>query len=184
MAFRAGGRLSRDQFYGQLALERLGRPVAAAARSRRPTDRGRAHRLQAAPIWSAAVRYLGAAPAGTATRRLSSARSRPRSTTIADRALAGEFGRQIGRLDLGVWAAREARCRRRQLLRATPASRLSLPAGFSSNWALAPRHQPPGKLVRSRRGQPCRRARHDAADARHGARARPADRACPTIRGG
>ena len=34
-----------------------------------------------------------------------------------------------------------------------------------------PRHHPPGKLVRPRRGQPCRRARDDAADARNGARA-------------
>ena len=74
---------------------------------------------------------------------------------------------QIGRLDLGVWAAREARNQRRELLcprrlpRSADPGRLSQPLGGRA------RHHPPGKLVRSRRDQLRQCARHDAAHARH-----------------
>ncbi len=95
-----------DQFYGQLALERLGRPLPPPP---------------AAPVVTAADRESFAArPLAQATRYLGMIGQRGDQTlfvralagtltTDQERAVATEFGRMVGRLDMGVWAAREAR---------------------------------------------------------------------------
>ena len=83
---------SPDQFYGQLALERLGR-TAAAARDRAAARRGRARRLRAGAR-SPRRRAISAWSGGAATRRLfvralaESAGERPRA-----RRRPAEFGR-------------------------------------------------------------------------------------------
>ena len=142
---------------------------SAAPRTRRPP------RPRSAPAERAefarrdlaeAIRYLGL----TGQRSDQTAFVRALAEQLRDdreRALAGDFGRQVGRLDLGVWAAREARSTGDDLLR-----RRRLPdrldaAGLCPPLGVRARHHPPGKLVRAHRGQPCRRARADAADAGH-----------------
>lgn len=97
-----------DQFYGQLGLERLGRlvpsPTTIAAIAPSAAERAAfANR----PIVQA-TRLLGQ----TGQREDQSLFVRALSeqlTTEADRALAGEFAREIARPDLGVWVARNAR---------------------------------------------------------------------------
>ncbi len=97
---------SPDQFYGQLALERLGRSPAPPPPSPVPDPAERAA-FARRPLVEAA-RYLGTTGQRSDQtlfiRAIAEALENDR-----ERALAGEFGRQIGRLDLGVWAAREAR---------------------------------------------------------------------------
>ena len=156
---------SPDQFYGQLALERLGRtafppatppiidPAERAAFARRPL--------------AEAVRYLGmtgqradqtqfvralAEIADQRARAPARRRFRPPGRPARSRRLGGARGAQPGP-DL---------LRPRRFPRSADAAGLCAPLGVRA------RHHPPGKLVRAHRGQPCRRARADAADARHG----------------
>jgi soluble lytic murein transglycosylase len=94
-------------FYGQLALERLGRPVPApAATSAYPTPFQR-QAFQSRRLVRA-LQALNAGDyrqeAGLFVRALSESLH-----TDADRQLAMEFGNQIGRQDLAVWTARSAR---------------------------------------------------------------------------
>jgi len=96
-----------ELFYGQLALERLGRPVPAPAPSlAQPTDAERLAFEQRSLV--AATRYLGQtgnwADQSTFVRTLSEA-----VDNVRDRQLAIDFSRTIGRPDLAVWVARSAR---------------------------------------------------------------------------
>jgi soluble lytic murein transglycosylase len=97
---------SPDQFYGLLAMEQLGRVPTPPAPAQPSTAEERAA-FARQPLVEA-TRYLGAtgsrADQTLFIRALASSLDNDR-----DRALAGEFGRSIGRLDMGVWAAREAR---------------------------------------------------------------------------
>ncbi|MFL6740647.1 MAG: lytic transglycosylase domain-containing protein [Sphingomicrobium sp.] len=98
-----------ELFYGQLALERLGRSVtppsaSVAAYAASPAQRSAfsANRLVQA------VRIIQ--QAGTATERSQFARALGESlTNDSDRGLAVEFGQQLGRQDIPVWVARSAR---------------------------------------------------------------------------
>ena len=178
-------------------------PTSFTASSRSSGSAGRRRRPPASPPADPAdARRLRPAPAGRgdplsrhgraarATRPCSSARWPSSSRTTASGRSPAEFGRQIGRLDLGVWAAREARNRGREFLRPRRLPRSPDPARLPQPLGGRPRHHPPGKLVRADRGQPGRRARHDAADARHRAdearrrrrplQPRPADRGSRT----
>jgi len=95
-----------DQFYGQLALERLGRRPAPPPPAP-PITAAERNAFAARPLAQAA-RYLGM----TGQRNDQTAFVRALAgtlTTDQERAVASEFGRTIGRLDMGVWAAREAR---------------------------------------------------------------------------
>lgn len=96
-----------DQFYGQLALERLGQPVTAprAAAEVQLTDADRADFnrqsvVQAAKLlgqqgsWSDQSKFVRAIAAAAQTER--------------NHALAGELARSIGRPDLGIMAGRRA----------------------------------------------------------------------------
>ena len=98
-----------ELFYGQLALERLGRSVSppsaspyAASAAQRTAFSG--NRLVQA------VRMLQ--QAGNSDERTKFVRALSESlTNDADRGLAVELGQQIGRQDLAVWVARSARVR-------------------------------------------------------------------------
>jgi len=125
---------SPDQFYGQLALERLGRAAAPPA---------------AAPEFSAAERAdFARRPLAEAIRHLGLTGQRNDQTAFVralaeqlrgdrERALAGDFGRQVGRLDLGVWAAREARSVGETFYGRAAFPTVSMPPAYARHWAFA-----------------------------------------------
>ncbi|HMG47551.1 MAG TPA: lytic transglycosylase domain-containing protein [Allosphingosinicella sp.] len=125
---------SPDQFYGQLALERLGRsapppPVPPAAD---PAERAAFAQRSLAE----AVRYLGT----TGRRGDQTLFVRALAVQLAsdrERAVAGEFGRAIGRLDLGVWAAREARTGGGSFYARPAFPEVPIPPAYARNWAFA-----------------------------------------------
>ena len=95
-----------ELFYGQLALERLGRavPVPGTAPAVSPLQRSAFQRNRLAQ----ATRLLG--QQGRRDEQTLFVRAMGESlTNDADRVLASEFGQQIGRQDLAVWTARAAR---------------------------------------------------------------------------
>ncbi|MEO8141499.1 MAG: lytic transglycosylase domain-containing protein [Sphingomicrobium sp.] len=95
-----------ELFYGQLALERIGRavPVPGAAPAPSPAQRAAFQRNRIAQ----ATRLLG--QQGRRDEQTLFVRALGESlTNDADRVLASEYGQQIGRLDLAVWTARAAR---------------------------------------------------------------------------
>ncbi len=145
---------SPDQFYGQLAMERLGqrsapaRHGAAARRGGRapPSPDGRWPRRRAISVWS------GGAP----TSPCSCGRS-PRAWRMsASGSLAAEFGRAIGRPDLGVWVPARGAQQRREFLRPRRLSGGADPGRLPPALGGGARHHPPGKLVRPAR--PCLRS--------------------------
>jgi len=100
--------LNPDQFYGQLALERLGRsvpapgyPTAVAATDPTRTSFAQNRLVQA----TRAITYYG-----DAMEQMQFIRALSESLkTPAERSLALEMARQLGRQDLAVWVARSAR---------------------------------------------------------------------------
>ena len=98
-----------ELFYGQLALERLGRSISAPGAS--------VAGYTATPAQRAAFNNNRLVQAVRAMQQQSNAQERTlfiralaeSLDTDTDRALAVEFGRQIGRQDIGVWVARSAR---------------------------------------------------------------------------
>jgi soluble lytic murein transglycosylase len=125
---------SPDQFYGQLALERLGRIPAppAPALPANPTERA----AFAARQLAAAARYLG--QVGDRTNQTLFIRALAKSLqTDRERAIAAEFGRTIGRNDLGVWAAREARNDGATFYSRAAFPEIQIPASYRSHWAFA-----------------------------------------------
>jgi soluble lytic murein transglycosylase len=96
-----------ELFYGQLALERLGRSVPAPASApQAPNDTQRAV-FSGNPLVRA-TRLLGSQ--GYRAEQALFVRALAESlNNDTDRALAAEFGQQIGRQDLLVWLARAAR---------------------------------------------------------------------------
>ncbi|HEX2803088.1 MAG TPA: lytic transglycosylase domain-containing protein, partial [Sphingomicrobium sp.] len=97
-----------ELFYGQLALERLGRSVPAPgyAHAVAPTDPTRAAFAQKTLVQATrAMMYRG-----SANERMQFVRALSESVkTPAERALAIELSRQLGRQDLAVWVARSSR---------------------------------------------------------------------------
>jgi soluble lytic murein transglycosylase len=95
-----------DQFYGQLAADRLGQSIRVPAPDA-PVSAAERQAFEGRSL-VAAVRYLGATGSYTQQslfiRALADAVATP-----GEQFLAGELGRQIGRRDLGVWTARAAR---------------------------------------------------------------------------
>ena len=98
-----------ELFYGQLALERLGRSVtppnaSVAAYTATPAQRSAFNGRRLVQ----AVRLIQ--QQGSATERAQFARALGESLdNDADRGLAVEFGQQLGRQDIPVWVARSAR---------------------------------------------------------------------------
>ena len=98
-----------ELFYGQLALERLGRSVAAPPQSIASITTGPANRAE---FYNRrlvqATRMI--AQGGSANERALFVRALSESlNNDAERGLAVELGQQIGRPDLPVWVARSAR---------------------------------------------------------------------------
>lgn len=95
-----------DQFYGQLSMERLGRNVPAPSSSPSVSPASRAAFARNDLV--EATRLLGQQgqreDQSTFIRALAD-----NIHTEEERALAGELAREISRLDLGVWVARQAR---------------------------------------------------------------------------
>ncbi len=126
---------SPDQYYGQLSLERLGRRVAApSAAGPVPTPAERSA-FAARPIVQAA-RALGAMGRWS-DQSLFVRAVAEQAESERDRVLAAEFGRSIGRPDLGVWVAREARNKGLNFYAPAGFPEISLPAAYSRHWALA-----------------------------------------------
>ena len=125
-----------EMFYGQLALERLGRSVAAPPQA---LSAGTAAAAQRAGFYNnrlvQAVRMLG--QQGRSTEQALFVRALAETLdNDGDRALAVELGQQIGRPDLGVWVGRSARIKGSMFYVQQAYPRL--PARVSGNlWSLA-----------------------------------------------
>jgi len=125
---------SPDQFYGQLALERLGRTPPPPA-GPPPIANGERAAFAQRPLVEA-TRYLGMV--GRRGDQTLFIRALAESlTNDQERALAGDLGRQIGRLDLGVWAAREARNLGQTFYARDAFPQVPMPAAYSRYWAFA-----------------------------------------------
>ena len=125
-----------ELFYGQLALERLGRvvPAPAAAPGLPPTDVERAAFQRRGLV--EATRALGAMgrweDQSTFVRALAE-----QAETERERVLTAELSRQIGRPDLGVWVARTARNAGSPFYMRSAFPEVQIPAAQSQHWSLA-----------------------------------------------
>lgn len=125
-----------ELFYGQLALERLGRPVPApeeaAAGSIADADRAAFQRSSLVE----AIRLLGQTgqwdDQSVFVRALAE-----HVSTDRDRHLAAELARQIGRPDLGVWLARSARNEGAPFYVRAGYPEVQIPPAQASYWSLA-----------------------------------------------
>jgi len=125
---------SPDQFYGLLALEKMGRtpPPPPPAPTASAADRANFSRQ---PLVEA-VRYLGA------NGRRSDQTQFVRALAVSldnerDRSLAAEFGRSIGRPDLAVWVAREARSAGQNFYNRAAFPDVRIPPAYQEHWAAA-----------------------------------------------
>ena len=125
---------SPDQFYGQLALDRLGRmpPPPEAALPADPAERSA---FASRPLAQAA-RYLGMI-GDRSNQTLFIRAIAEQLDSDRDRAVAAEFGRQIGRLDMGVWAAREARAKGAAFYTRAAFPDVQIPPAYTMHWAFA-----------------------------------------------
>jgi peptidoglycan lytic transglycosylase len=123
-----------DQFYGQLALERLGRRVEPPAS---PVVPGPAERAAfSSRSLAEATRALGQmGQHGDQTQFVRALAQQ--AETDQERALAAEFGRQIGRADLGVWVAREARIKGENFYARSGFPEVPIPSAYARHWTLA-----------------------------------------------
>jgi soluble lytic murein transglycosylase len=125
-----------DQFYGQLALERLGRRVTppTSATSAMPSQAQRSA-FEARPLVRA-TRALG--DMGRWSDQSLFVRAiAEQAETESDRVLAAQFGRTIGRQDLGVWVSREARNKGQSFYDPAGFPEVTLPSAYSTHWGLA-----------------------------------------------
>jgi soluble lytic murein transglycosylase len=124
-----------DQFYGQLALEKLGRPIPAPPLAAGiPTDAERAAFAQRDLV--RAVKALGTMGRWDDQSLFVRAIAQ-QAKSDGERQLAVELGRQIGRLDLGVWVAREARSQGDNFYARGSFPDVPIAPGFARYWALA-----------------------------------------------
>jgi soluble lytic murein transglycosylase len=124
-----------DQFYGQLAIERLGRQVPPPpADAALPTAAERA--AFAARTLPQAARALGLMGRWEDQTLFVRAIAQ-QAESDGERQLAADFGRQIGRLDLGVWVAREARNKGDSFYARGSFPDVPIAPGFTRYWALA-----------------------------------------------
>jgi soluble lytic murein transglycosylase len=125
---------SPDQFYGQLALERLGRPLPVPVADA-PITAAERSAFAARPL-AAAARYLGMV-GDRSSQTLFIRAIAEQAQNDREREIAADFGRQIGRPDLGVWAAREARTRGSNFYSRAAFPSVPIPPAYTRNWALA-----------------------------------------------
>lgn len=124
-----------DQFYGQLAMERVGRQVPAPSPNANVAVTPTARAAFAQRSLVQATRLLGQQGSredqALFVRALSEALK-----TNEERALAGEFAREIGRQDLGVWVARSARNDGSTVYTRASFPEVQVPPAYSHYWAL------------------------------------------------
>ncbi|MEA3051658.1 MAG: soluble lytic murein transglycosylase [Sphingomonadales bacterium] len=126
---------SPDQFYGQLALERLGRRVTPPSPVSAVPSAAQRSAFAARPLVQAA-RALG--DMGRWSDQSLFVRAiAEQAETESDRVLAAQFGRSIGRQDLGVWVAREARNKGQSFYDPAGFPEVPLPSAYAHHWALA-----------------------------------------------
>jgi soluble lytic murein transglycosylase len=122
-----------DQFYGQLALERLNRPqpkptpnptIQVASEEKRAFDDDRLVR---------AARALGEIGAWREQSLFLRALAQ-KATSPADHVLAGQLASQIGRPDLGVMIGRSAQANSLDAVEVSGFPTVRVPAGHESNW--------------------------------------------------
>jgi soluble lytic murein transglycosylase len=126
---------SPDQFYGQLALERLDRHVIPPSPTFATPSSAERSAFAARPLVRAA-KALGDLGRWSDQSLFVRAIAEQAETT-SDRILAAQLGRTIGRPDLGVWVAREARNKGQTFYDPAGFPEVTLPAAYSNNWALA-----------------------------------------------
>lgn len=125
-----------ELFYGQLALERLGRPVPAPAPANllQPSPNDRAA-FQSRDMVQA-IRLLGQLGSwqdqSVFVRHIAETLDNP-----IDRVMAMEFARQVGRPDLSVWVARSARNAGVPFYNRLGYPEARIPAGQSNYYSLA-----------------------------------------------
>lgn len=130
---RAGG--YRDQFYGQLALERTGKPLVAPPAIGAPVIAAAVRQAFAARETVRAARFLGMIGQWqdqTAFVRQIAAQA----TSDTDHLLAAELSREINRPDLGVMVGRSAMQNGLSDYSATGFPTVSVPTGYEDNWTL------------------------------------------------
>ena len=130
---RAGG--YRDQFYGQLALERTGKPLVAPPAIGTPAIAPAVRQAFADRETVRAVRFLGQIGSWqdqTAfVRQIAAA-----ATSDTDHLLAAELSREINRPDLGVMVGRSAMQNGLSDYSAAGFPTVTVPAGYEDNWTL------------------------------------------------
>ena len=133
-AFLQRAASSPDQFYGLLAMERLGQVPRPPAQSP-PTATAMREAFARRPL-AEATRYLGMvgrrSDQGLFVRALAESLE-----TQEERVAAAEFGRMIGRPDLGVWVQREARNRGQNFYDRLAFPEVQIPAAYRQHWAAA-----------------------------------------------
>ena len=125
----------RDQFYGQLALERTGRPLVAPPAVPALAVAQAVRQAFADRETVRAARFLGMIGQyqdQTAFVRQIAADA----TTDTDHLLAADLSRQIGRPDLGVMVGRSALQNGLSDYSATGFPTMNVPAGYEDNWTL------------------------------------------------
>jgi soluble lytic murein transglycosylase len=124
-----------DQYYGQLAIEKLGRPIPPPEQGSASVDSAARAAFQNRSIVQA-TRALG--QMGRYGDQTLFVRAIAQgAASDSDRALAAELGRTIGRPDLGVWVAREARSRGATFYARPGFPEVTLQPGWSRYWSLA-----------------------------------------------
>lgn len=125
-----------ELFYGQLSLERIGRPVPAPAImvGTPPTDAERAAFNRRDIVQ--AIRLLGQLGSWQ-DQSLFVRTLAEQADTDRDRVLASELARQIGRQDLAVWVARSARNAGTPFYARATFPEVRIPAPQSHYWSLA-----------------------------------------------
>ncbi len=122
-----------DQFYGQLALERLGRPQPKPTPNptiRVSDDEKRAFGDDRLVRAARALGEIGAWREQTLFLRALS----QKATSPADHVLAGQLASQIGRPDLGVMIGRSAQANSLDAVEVAGFPTVRVPAGHEGNW--------------------------------------------------
>jgi soluble lytic murein transglycosylase len=133
-AFLEQAAAAPDQFYGQLAMERLGRRVPPPSMSLLPTPEQRAVFEQRSLVQ--VTRALG--QMGQYSDQTIFVRALAQQVDgDQERQLASELGRQIGRPDLGVWVAREARAKGANFYARDTFPEVPISPIFSRYWTIA-----------------------------------------------
>jgi soluble lytic murein transglycosylase len=126
---------SADQFYGQLALERLGRRVETPPQVPQPLSEAERQAFASRSIVQA-TRALGLmgrySDQSIFVRALADQLKDDR-----ERALAADFGRTIGRPDLGVWVARAARSEGINFYNRAAFPEVTIPSAWSHRWSIS-----------------------------------------------